>query len=136
MVLNKENEIIRKRNNKMKIAVTSQGAFLESQVDQRFGRAKYFIIYDTENKTFTVNENIQNLNAVQGAGIQSAQKIVESGVEILITGHCGPKAFTVLNAGKIKVSVGASGKVKDAISDFENNRLTFTDSADVQGHWS
>ena len=32
----------------MKIAVTSKGTDLQSQVDTRFARARYFIVTDTE----------------------------------------------------------------------------------------
>jgi predicted Fe-Mo cluster-binding NifX family protein len=32
----------------MKIAVTATGNALDSQLDQRFGRAEYFIIVDSE----------------------------------------------------------------------------------------
>jgi len=34
----------------MKIAITSTGNSLESNIDQRFGRCAYFVIYNTENK--------------------------------------------------------------------------------------
>ncbi len=34
----------------MKIAITSEGNTLNSQIDSRFGRCSYFAIYDTETK--------------------------------------------------------------------------------------
>ncbi|MCF7792041.1 MAG: NifB/NifX family molybdenum-iron cluster-binding protein [Victivallales bacterium] len=119
----------------MKIVITSQGKSLDSAVDLRFGRAKHFIVYDTETDEFSVKDNTQNLNAAQGAGIQSAQNIIETGAEVVITGHCGPKAFRVLSEGKVKTAIGASGTVQEAIKDFENGNLKYTDSADVEGHW-
>jgi len=119
----------------MKIAITAQGNTLDSDVDPRFGRAKYFIVFNTITKTFTVKDNSQNLNAAQGAGIQAAQNVIETGVELLITGHCGPKAFKVLNAGNIQVVTDAKGTVQNAIRDLQNGKLEVTDSADVEGHW-
>ena len=77
----------------MKIAITSQGKELESPVDPRFGRAKFFIVADTEQEGFTVADNGQNLNAAQGAGIQAGRNVVDLGVQAVITGHVGPKAF-------------------------------------------
>ena len=120
----------------MKIAITSQGNTLNASVDPRFGRAKYFIIFDTDADKFTVKNNSQNLNAAQGAGIQAAQNVIDTGVKAVITGHCGPKAFQVLSAGNIKIATGAKGTVQDAINDFKNDKLEIADSADVQGHWS
>ena len=77
----------------MKVAVTSQGQDLRSPVDPRFGRAKCFIVLDMETGVFCAVDNSQNLNAAQGAGIQAARNVVESGATAAITGHVGPKAF-------------------------------------------
>ena len=53
----------------MKVAITSQGPDMASEVDPRFGRAKFFIVVETDTGEFTAHDNVQNLNAVQGAGI-------------------------------------------------------------------
>ena len=37
----------------MKLAVTSQGNNLQSSLDPRFGRARYFVIVDTETGAFS-----------------------------------------------------------------------------------
>ena len=65
----------------MKVVVTSQGQDLSSQVDSRFGRAKNFIVVDTQTDEFSVHDNTQNVNAAQGAGIQAARTVVDLGVE-------------------------------------------------------
>lgn len=119
----------------MKIVVTSAGKDLSAAVDSRFGRAVYFIVYDTDSGSFSVHDNAQNLNAMQGAGIQAAQNVADLGVEAVITGHVGPKAFTVLQKAGIAMYTGASGTVKDAIDAFTNGTLKKTDSATVEGHW-
>ena len=41
----------------MKIAVTSKGKDLDSQIDPRFGRAAYIIIVDTLSLEFEVLDN-------------------------------------------------------------------------------
>jgi len=119
----------------MKIAITANGKDLDSNIDLRFGRAYGFIIYDLDNGKHNFVDNVQNLEAAQGAGIQAAQTVVNQNVEALITGHCGPKAFKVLSAADIKIYVGAEGSVKDAIQKFKNNELQETTCADVEGHW-
>ena len=78
----------------MKVIVTSQGRELNSPVDPRFGRAKYFIVVDTETGDLSAADNSQNLNALQGAGIQAATNVIDAGAEAVVTGHVGPKAFT------------------------------------------
>jgi predicted Fe-Mo cluster-binding NifX family protein len=119
----------------MKIAISSSGSTLEDTIDLRFGRAAMFIVYDLDHETFTAVDNEQNLNAAQGAGIQAAQHVVNSGCQALITGHTGPKAFKVLEAAKIPVYLASGGSVREAIAAFRNGSLKAISEADVEGHW-
>lgn len=119
----------------MKIAITAQGTRLDSPLDPRFGRAKCFIVVDTEAGSFSAVDNSVSLNAAQGAGIQAGKRVVELGVDGLITGHVGPKAFTTLRAGRVKIYTGAAGTVADGIEQFKTGKLTALESADVEGHW-
>jgi predicted Fe-Mo cluster-binding NifX family protein len=120
----------------MKVAVTSQGLDLGSALDGRFGRAKCFMVIDTETGQMMAMDNAVNLNAAQGAGIQAGRMIVALGAEAVITGHVGPKAFTTLQAGGVKVYTGATGTVADAVEQFKAGKLTLAASADVEGHWT
>ena len=119
----------------MKIAITAGGWTLDSPVDQRFGRASRFILFDTATREQTAIDNTQALDAAQGAGIQAAETVARAGAECVITGHCGPKAFRALSAAGIKVCTGAAGSVAEAISAFEDGKLTHAQGADVEGHW-
>ncbi|MCD6185343.1 MAG: NifB/NifX family molybdenum-iron cluster-binding protein [Deltaproteobacteria bacterium] len=119
----------------MKIAVTSTGKDLTSDVDPRFGRAAYFIIVDPATLEFEVVENTQNLNLPQGAGIQAGKTILNSKAEVLITGNCGPKAFKVLNEAKIKIITAAKGRVIDVVQQYKNGNLNTSQGANVEGHW-
>ena len=119
----------------MKVAVTSQGKDLSSQVDPRFGRAKYFIVVDTDSGEFTAHDNSQNLNAAQGAGIQAGQNVVSLGAEAVIPGNAGPTAFKTLQAGNLKVYIGATGTVADAIEQLKSGKLQEASQANVEGHW-
>lgn len=119
----------------MKIAVTSTGNELISDMDPRFGRAKYFIIVDSETLEYEVAENRQNLNLPQGAGIQAAKTIVDQKADVLISGNCGPKAFQVLNAAGIKVVTGAKGRVIDAVTQYKSGQLQVLGAPNVEGHW-
>jgi predicted Fe-Mo cluster-binding NifX family protein len=119
----------------MKIIITAKGKNLDASVDPRFGRAQYLLLYDTEDKSFSVLDNSENLDAAQGVGIQVGQTVVNSGASVLITGNCGPKAFYVLNSGGVKVYTGAKGTVKEAIEALEGGKLFRADSPNVDGHW-
>ena len=119
----------------MKVAVTSQGPDLASEVDPRFGRAKFFVVVDTETGQSTTHDNTQNLNAVQGAGIQAAQNVVSLGVDAVVTGNVGPKAFVALQAGRVKVHTGAAGSVSVAVEQLKEGRLECASKPNVEGHW-
>ena len=119
----------------MKIAVTSQGPDMTSEVDQRFGRAKFFVVVDTDTGESVAHDNKQNLNAAQGAGIQAARNVAALNVEALITGNVGPKAFSALTAANISIYIGATGSVRDAIDQLGENKLEAADNANVEGHW-
>jgi predicted Fe-Mo cluster-binding NifX family protein len=119
----------------MKIAITTSGSDLAAPLDSRFGRAPKFLIYDLEANTFEMVDNEQNLNAAQGAGIQSAQNIARLGVKALVTGHCGPKAFKVLKAAGIKIYNTSAATVTEALDQYRNKKLSEASSSDVDGHW-
>lgn len=120
----------------MKIAIPSQGDTLEAKFEERFGRASKFIIYDLEKKSFNVVNNEQNLNAMQGAGIQAAQNIIKAKADVLLTAHCGPKAFQVLNQAGIKVYTLKASTIQDALKSFENKQVEPLTQANVEGHWA
>jgi predicted Fe-Mo cluster-binding NifX family protein len=119
----------------MKIAVTSRGADLGSEVDPRFGRAAYILFVDSETLEMEVLDNRENVNAFKGAGIQAASMVSDKGAEVLLTGFCGPNAFRTLKAAKIKVANDVSGTVRDAVKAFNEGKVSFADTANVEGHW-
>lgn len=119
----------------MKIVFTTSGDDLNAPLDSRFGRAAKFLIYDLEAKTFAVIDNHQNLNAAQGAGIQAAETVARAGVQGLVTGHCGPKAFRVLAAAGVKVYHSGAATVAEALQQYLGGRLAESQAADVEGHW-
>ena len=101
----------------MKLAISSTGNDLASDVDSRFGRCQYFIIYDTDTKDFEALSNESSM-ATGGAGIQSVQFIQSKGAETILTGNVGPNAIDALNAAKIGVVTGVTGTVQDAVGKY------------------
>ncbi len=119
----------------MKIAVTSKGKEIDSNTDPRFGRAAYILIIDTETLKFEALDNMENVNAFKGAGIQASTMVINKGAEVLLTGYCGPNAFKTLQAGGIKVINDISGTVKNTVKLFNEGKLKYSDGANVEGHW-
>ena len=119
----------------MKIAITAQGKELSSEIDLRFGRAKWIIVVDSETGDFAAHDNVVNLNAVQGAGIQTGQNIANLDVEVVITGNVGPNAFKTLNTAGVKIFLAQKQTVKEAVDAFKAGKLKEADQANVEGHW-
>ncbi|MFC1918514.1 NifB/NifX family molybdenum-iron cluster-binding protein [Chloroflexota bacterium] len=118
----------------MKIAVSASGPGLDAEVDPRFGRCQHFIIIDPNTMEF---EEVSNSGATAGggAGISTAQMITGKGVEAVVTGNCGPNAFQVLSAAGIKIAVGASGSIRDAIQSYKAGLLQPISQSNVSGHF-
>ncbi len=119
----------------MKIVITAENNSKDSNVDPRFGRAPFFAIYETDDESISFISNDQNLNASSGAGIQSAQNVAKLGAKVLLTGNCGPKAFSVLNSAGIKVAIGIKGTILQAIEKYKKGEREFASNANVDGHW-
>jgi len=119
----------------MKIAVPASNVLPSGLVEARFARAPVFLLFDTESETWDTVENTQVLNAVQGAGIQAAEILVRSGVNAVLTTHCGPKAFRALQAAGVAVYIGVTGSVVDAVHMLSAGTIKPASGPDVEGHW-
>jgi predicted Fe-Mo cluster-binding NifX family protein len=117
----------------MKIAVTARGRGLESAVDPRFGRARGFVVVDTDAETTEFVDNGSAEQAASGAGVRAAQSVADAGAEVLLTGHCGPNAFHALRAAGVSVVVGVDGTVGDAVQRFVSGELRPTEAPDAGG---
>lgn len=117
----------------MKIAISSVGETLDSQVDRRFGRCQYFLIVDSDTMDSEVIPNAA-AGAMGGAGIQAAQSVADKGVEAVITGNIGPNAFQTLSGAGIEIATGASGTVREAIKKYNRGELRNTEAPTVRGH--
>jgi len=98
----------------MKIAITSNGKELNSNVDPRFGRCSYFVIYDTESKSYEFFEN-PNKTAVNGAGPASVKFVVDKGVSKIVSGEFGMKIKSLLDSLKIQMIV-----IKDTVKTIQD----------------
>jgi predicted Fe-Mo cluster-binding NifX family protein len=107
----------------MKICITAKGTTLDSPTEERFGRAPYFIILDSESGAF---EAIRNpfAEGEGGVGPKAAQLLIAQGVKALVSGQVGGNAREVLAAAGIAMySYRAGGPVRDAFDRFTKNTL-------------
>jgi predicted Fe-Mo cluster-binding NifX family protein len=88
----------------MKVAITSTGNNLESNLDQRFGRCSFFVIYDTETRGMEFIPN-PNKEAQEGAGPASVQLVASRDVKKIISGEFGIKIKSLLDSLKIQMIV-------------------------------
>ena len=120
----------------MKIAVCTQQKNEQSTVDNRFGRAACFAVFDDETSQWSFIENAQNTQAAQGAGIQAAQFVIDAGVNVLLACNVGPKAVCALQAGQVKIyTMSGGGTAVEAVKEYQNGNLEQMTEANVEGHW-
>ena len=109
----------------MKIAVSTVGTTKDSKLEPRFGRANYFVVFDTETKEYSHIDNQEVQEAAHGAGPQTSQKVFDAGVNVVLTGNGpGKNAFQVLEAGNIKMFIYKEEiTAEDLITKYLNNEL-------------
>jgi len=119
-----------------KVAVSCQGKALDDLIDPRFGRAANFLIIDTDTMDFQVIDNASTRNLGQGAGVQSAETVASAGVEAVLTGHVGPKAFQGLNAARITIGQGLEGvTAREAVNRYKAGQVQVAEAPSKSGHW-
>ncbi len=117
----------------MNICISSINDDVKSPMDQRFGRCSYFAIYDDKSDKLEFMEN-NNQVANHGAGVATAQSIVDRGVKVLITGNIGPNAMDLLKASGVEVYQGIGNNLEEIIKNFKEGKLTKLDKA-VKAHY-
>jgi len=109
----------------MKIIFTTTGKTWDSEIDPRFGRTEYFVVYDEEKDELSSIDNKDSGENAHGAGPKTASKIADQEVDVLITGNGpGGNAETALRTLNLKIFVGAANMtVREAYEAYKNNKL-------------
>jgi len=106
----------------MKIAISAIGSSIDSMLDVRFGRCRYFQIHDTDNGELKVIENVAQFSG-GGAGIAAAQQLIDEKVDIIITGSLGPNAFELVEKSGIKAYKSEAMPINIVLEKFKNSEL-------------
>jgi len=86
----------------MIVCVPSRGSTVDSQMDDRFGRAPYFAFFDTMNDSVRFEAN-PHAGGSGGVGPQAVQFLVSNNVQTLIAPRLGGNADEALKAAQITV---------------------------------
>ena len=106
----------------MKIAIPMEEKSINSSICVTFGRAPYFLIFDTDTEKETYIEN-PAVAAQGGAGIKAAQAVIDTGAEAVILPRLGQNAADVFAAGQIGLYKAEFGSVKHNIELLKNRKL-------------
>lgn len=117
----------------MKICITSLEEDINSPIDPRFGRARYFIILDEKGNIQKVITNAGS-ESQRGAGVLAAQTIVSEKVDVIISGGVGPNSFNLLGASGIKMFSAVNGSVEDNFQAWKDGQLKEISSAVSPGY--
>ena len=119
----------------MRIAVSAHAADSSARMEARFGRASWFVVFDSDSGSYAPVDNGQAAGLARGAGTKAAQTVINADADVVITGHCGPKAFRALTAAGVKVILQSDGLVRDLVTKYRRGELTPATGPDVDGHW-
>ncbi len=106
----------------MKIIITTSSNKTDQPFNPRFGRAAYFMCYDSETQAWSALAN-PAADARGGAGPQAVQFIANQGAEVVISGRYGPSAFTALEAADVKAYIATSGTVSEILQQYLAGQL-------------
>lgn len=108
----------------MKVAIPVDDKNTNSKVCVSFGRAPYFMLYDTEKKQSDFITN-NAANSRGGAGIKAAQIIADNDADVLITPRCGENAAEVLIAANIKIYKSKNDSIEENLKHLKDDKLNF-----------
>lgn len=107
----------------MIICITARSTGMDAPVEERFGRAPYFVFVETETGKA---ESVENLlvDAAGGVGPRAVQMLAEHSATVVITGQVGGNAAKALEAGGIKAyAYHGSGSVAAALAEYTAGNL-------------
>jgi len=110
----------------MKIALATNGKNLEAEIALHFGRAKNFLIYDTEKENFEVFENPE----IEGREFPP-DFLAKQEVKVVIAFSLGPRAFEKFKNYKIEVFKATDGTILENIEKFKEGELKKLSKEDI-----
>lgn len=113
--------------------MSSTGNSVDSLISPVFGRAKFYLLVNTEDFSF---ESFENPAVTQsgGAGIQAAQFVLKKNPDAVISSNVGPNAYEVLSAGSVSCYIAKNGTARETIEAFNGGDLKMMGAANAGSH--
>jgi len=110
----------------MKIAIAVEEQSMESIICPSFGRAPYFLIYDTKtHRKIYLDNDVKDSKG--GKGIKAAQMIVDENADVLLASRCGRNASDILEKANIVIFKTRNNLALVNIEAFKNKKLSLLD---------
>jgi predicted Fe-Mo cluster-binding NifX family protein len=106
----------------MKLMIPVDEKNMQTPVCISFGRAPYFMLYDTDSQTAEFIDN-DAVHRQGGAGIRAAQLISDFHPDALLTPRCGDNAADVIKGAGIPMMKAIKGKATDNVQAYKEGRL-------------
>ena len=111
----------------MKIAFPTDGNKLEDEICLHFGRAKNFLIFNTEKRDIKIYPNPE----ARGEAILPPDFLRELDVDMVICFSLGPRAFNLFKNYKIKTKKAVKKTIKENINLFQKGKLKDLTKKDI-----
>jgi predicted Fe-Mo cluster-binding NifX family protein len=118
----------------MIVFISAKQQRLDSPVDERFGRAEWFIKVDSVTKQWEAFAN-PGCSKPGGAGVAAAQFLIDQKASAIISGFYGPNAVDALRGANINMYLfsNSNATVQQALDDFLQGELALMGSTNQQG---
>ena len=107
----------------MIVTIPVDGKVMDAKINRSFGRAPYFLVYDTEKRTGSFLENAAAMSR-GGAGIQASQFVIDQNTDTVIVPMLGKNAADVLKSSGIKLYMASGQSIQDNINNFISGKLS------------
>ena len=104
---------------------------LNSKVSSHFGKAPFYLLYNTSTKTANVIKNTSNH---YGGKEHPPVLLKNAGVQIMLAGGMGSNARKIFEKNNIKVYYGASNTAKETLELYESGKLSEISPDDGNHH--
>jgi len=119
----------------MKIAIcVKDDSGVSARVDDRFGRAEYYLIFDSEyNQSVVIENSAKNDSA--GAGGKAISLLHKHNVSVIVVPELGPKALDAVKAFELEAyQIDESKTAQQAVNSFLAGKLTQLVTSSVDSH--